>query len=465
MQTTMWLRFYWPIPFFQSDPTKAACAIIDPTKINPVARKCIAEGLLPNSPTGVLNSQSAAQDNRKELTMRFDFNLTKNDQLSVTLGGFRNPSLVPFDRNASGAPGFGSINQVNNYFGNFTYGRKFSPNAWNEFRVTVQRHNSLQADPQRSLPGPSALGFTNITPDLTTGPPVLLFDSSGLTVGFSPQGPTNVIRNAFVYSDTLSWTHGHHALKFGGGFSAYQANIDFAFFVDGAFDFVGTGGIGTGNDFADFLTGQPIDYQQGPRSPTNARTKFLFGLAEDEWRVNKKLTLTLGLRYEYSTPKLDTHGDTFNVIPGLHSTVFPNAPSGLVFPGDTGAPRGVNFPDKNNWAPRIGFAWDPAGTAKTSIRGGFGVFYDILKAEDNLQDNGQPPFFASAFLNFNPLLGNPTADLPNLADPYNSASPVAPNPFPSKPVDHNIDFAEAGILPFGNTGIFLDEPHLRTPYT
>ncbi len=114
---------------------------------------------------------------------------------------------------------------------------------------------------------------------------------------------------------------------------------------------------------------------------------------QDEWHVSRRFTLTLGLRYEYSQPKLDTQGRSFSIIPGQQSTVFSDAPVGMVFPGDKGAPVGTNFPDKNNWGPRFGFAWDPKGDGKTSIRGGFGMFYDVLKGEDNLQFNGQPPFF------------------------------------------------------------------------
>jgi outer membrane receptor protein involved in Fe transport len=449
-------------PYFQSNSAAAACAIMDPTKINSVAQKYIAAGLIPSSASGILNSQSAGTDNRKELTIRVDFNMTQKDRLSATVGGSRNPTLVPFP--LSGAPGFASIDGANNYFTNLAYTRTFSPNVLNEFRFTTQRNNILQDQPANSAPGPADLGFTNITPDQTTGPPILFFDSTGLNVGFSPQGPTHEIQNAFIYSDVLSWTHGRHTFKFGGGYSAYQSNIIYDFYVDGAFDFVGDGGIGTGNDFADFLTGQPIDYFQAPKAATNARTKYSYGFAQDEWRVNKGLTLTLGVRYEYSTPKLDTHGYTFDLIPGQQSTVFPNAPLGLVFPGDKGAPRGVNFPDKNNWAPRLGFAWSPKSDGKTSVRGGFGIFYDILKAEDNLQDNGQPPFFSSAFLFYDPLSGNPTSEPQNLADPFSTADNSIPNPFPSKPVDHNIDFNAAGFLPFGATAIYLDDPHLRTPY-
>jgi outer membrane receptor protein involved in Fe transport len=453
-------------PFFQGNGAAAACGIIDPTKINGVAQKYIAAGLITADPTGLLNFQAGNTDNNNQLTMKFDFNISQKDRLSVTLGGFRNPQLNGVGATGIGfniTPGYPLTNIFHDYFSSFAYTRTFSSNVLNEFRVTVQRSNTLQAKPARTIPTHSALGETGITPDLELGGAALAFDDQATYFGFSIQGPSTLISNTFAYSDTLSWTRGRHNWKFGGSFSAYQFNTAFDFIGNGLFDFVGAGGIGSGNDFADFLLGIPFDYFQSPNAPTNARTKFYSGFAQDEWRVNKKLTLTLGVRYEYSSPKLDTHGDTFNVIPGhAQSTVFPNAPSGLVFPGDTNAPRGVNFPDKNNWAPRFGFAWDPKGNSKTSIRGGFGMFYDILKAEDNFQDNGQPPFFAGAGLFFSPIPGNPSTDVPYLSQPFTSTG--ATNPFPSKPVDHNINFANAGLLPFGLTSIFLDDAHLKTPY-
>jgi hypothetical protein len=447
-------------PFFQSDPAKQACAIIDPTKINGVAQKYIGFGLIPTSPNGVANVAAPATNNDNELTMKFDFNLTQKDRLSVTLGGNRNPQLLPFE--GSGLLGYADTSRTYNYFSNFAYTRIFTPNILNEFRVTVQRQNTLQAKPAETLPTHVQVGEVGITPDIETGAAKLNFLDQGTLLGSSIQGPSTLISNTFAYNDVLSWTRGRHTWKFGGSITAYQFNTTFDFFGSGEFVFVGAGGIGSGNDFADFLLGIPIQFQQGPNAPTNARTKLYSGFAQDEWRVNKKLVLTLGVRYEYSTPKFDTHGVTFNVIPGLQSTVFPNAPSGLVFPGDKGAPRGVNFPDRNNWAPRIGFAWDPKGDSKTSVRGGFGVFYDILKAEDNFQDNGQPPFFAAGFAPFSPLAANPTTDVPYLAQPY--ASTGAVNPFPSKPVDHNVNFFNAGFTPFGSTSIFLDDPRLKTPY-
>lgn len=462
------IAFLQANPFFQPNATLRAQGVIDPTKINGVAQKYIAAGLIATSPNGTLNSQAGNTNNDNELTMKFDFNITQKDRLAVTLGGNRNPQVNGAGSTGIGgftqAPGYPLTNVYHNYFSNIAYTRTFSSNLLNEFRATVQRSYRLQAKPARTIPTHSALGETGITPDLELGGAALAFDDQPTYFGFGIQGPSTLIGNTFAYSDTLSWTRGRHNWKFGGSFSAYQFNTAFDFIGNGLFDFVGANGIGSGNDFADFLFGVPFDYFQSPNAPTNARTKYYSGFAQDEWRVNKKLVLTLGVRYEYSSPKLDTHGDTFNVIPGhAQSTVFPNAPSGLVFPGDKNAPRGVNFPDKNNWAPRFGFAWDPKGNSKTSIRGGFGMFYDILKAEDNFQDNGQPPFFAGAGLFFGPIPGNPSADVPYLSQPFVSAG--ATNPFPSKPVNHNINFATAGLLPFGLTSIFLDDPHLKTPYT
>ena len=444
-------------PYFQSDPNQAACAIIDPTKINPISAKYVALGLIPTNPNGVANYQGAHTDNNNELTTKFDFLFSEKDKLTATIGGFRNPQLNPFQ--FATVPGTPNLSQTNSYYTNAAYTRTFTSNLLNEFRVFLQRNNGLQDKPARKLPNAADLGI-GIVQDDPQGPPNLWFDN-GFLVGFSEQGPTNLVDTTFGFSDALTYVHGRHNWKFGAGASGYRNNTVYDYYVNGEFDFF-AGGAGTDNSLADFFLGIPSQYFQYPHAPSNIRSKSYYGFAQDEWRVSKRLTLDLGVRYEYNTPKLDTQGRSFSIIPGLQSTVFSGAPTGMVFPGDSGAPRGANFPDHTNWAPRIGFAWDPRGDAKTSIRGGFGLFYDILKGEDNLQFNGQPPFFSSVGLNF------PTFSETGASDYYTNPFGVAgvPDPFPSHTPPSNLDFNAAGFLPINSGGsVYFVDPHLRTPRT
>jgi hypothetical protein len=452
---------------FQSDPNKRACAIIDPTKFNAVSQKYNAAGLIPTGSAvdGSLNSQAPARFKYNQYSLRTDFDFTQKDRLSVTLGRQTQSQVRNYVQ--ADVNGFPNTYGRNTYFAGISYNRTFSNNMLNEFRFNTQRVNRLNGIPAAKLPGAAALGV-GITPDNpAAGPPIINFDT-GLSLGFSPNGPTLEIDNLFSYSDVLSWSRGHHNWKFGGGFANAQNNTVYDYYVAGYLNFQGLNGIGSGNSFADFLMGLPHDYFQSPAAPSNVRTKFSHAFAQDEWRVAKKLTLTLGVRYEYSSPKLDTKGRSFSLIPGLQSTVFTKAPVSLVFPGDPNTPKGTNFPDKTNFAPRIGFAWDPLGDGKTSIRTGFGMFYDVLKGEDSLQFNGQPPFFAISAFGF-ASSGGPEKSVclpPNdcLGAPF--AAVGVTNAFPSKPPDPNVDFGAAGFLPYNSGGsIFYVDPHLKTPYT
>ena len=465
-------------PYFQSDPSLAAQGIIDPTKIDPAAQKYIGLGLIPASSTGLVSSASPSKDNNNEFTAKIDLNFSSKDKVSVTLGGFRNPLLEPFPGNGANVTGYPDNSKTNNYFLNVSYTRSFSPTVLNEFRVTAQRHNTSFGVAAKQLPTPAELDF-GVVSDSPNGPPLMTFDN-GLAFGNPPQGPAFEIGNTFAYTDALTWVRGRNTWKFGAGFSAYQNNTTYDFYGNGNYSFVGPydqGGIGTGDSLADFLVGIPNNFFEGPNAKNNIRSKAVYAFVQDEWRVRKNLTLSLGLRYEYSTPKRDTQGRTFSIVPGDQSSRFPNAPLGIVFPGDHGAPRGVNFPDKDNFGPRFGFAWSPGSSTKTSIRGGVGIFYDVLKGEDNLQFNGAPPFYSEPFAVY-PCLqtvdpvtgncspgGNPYAGgAPYYGDPWGPAG-FPSNPFPSQPPTAATAFANGSSLPFGGVGIYFVDPHLHTPYT
>ncbi len=468
--------------YFASPNGNAAQAIIDPTKIDPVTQNYIKAGLVATSSTnqtvcnangictGLLSTSLEQTSNADELTTKFDFNLSAKDKISATIGANRTLFLNPFPY--ATVPGFPSRTTANYYFTNIGYTRIFSPTLLNEFHFVTHRSNYLQDSVIKQLPAGPSLGI-GITPDLNTGPSNISFDT-GYQFGPSEQGPTRFVENTFSWTDAVSWTRGKHNWKFGAGFSPYQENLVYDYYTNGEFDFYSlNSSTASGNPYADFLLGGASAYFQGPLAASNIRSKSTYVFGQDEWHVRKNLVLTLGLRYEYNTPKYDTEGRSFSVIPGLQSKRFPNAPLGLVSPGDRGAPTGVNFPDKKNFAPRFGFAWDPTGKGKTSIRGGFGVFYDILKGEDNLQFNGEVPFYAEPGLFFNSVGPSQSGPTGYLSQPYQNAcnfdangnciSLGVPNPFPSKPPAANVNFAQ--FLPINSSGaVFVVDPHLRTPY-
>jgi len=445
-------------PYFQPDPARAAQGIIDPARFDPVAKAYIAAGIFPYNATGTFNSVASARNNFDQYDGKFDFVLSSKDHMAVSLARNDNPSTSPFGGTFSTTP-FPVSNSLKAYLANIDETHAFTPQVLNDFRAVAQRLVTSQAVPLTTLPTPAQLGV-GITPDQATGPTTLTFDDSGAQYGFSVQGPTTLTNNTFSYTDDLSWVKGRHNFKFGAYFSPYQNNTIYDFYVDGNFEFVGLGGSGSG--FAQFLTGSPSIYTQFGAAPSNIRSKATAGYAQDEWHALPHLTLTYGVRYEFATPKSDTQGRSFSLVPGAQSTRFVNASRGLLFPGDAGAPTGANFPVRTNAAPRLGIAYDVGGRGTTVVRAGAGLFYDILKGEDNLQFNGQAPFFGYTYLEFKQPKGA-TAPLGIFEDPYAATGTV--NTFPSKPPTKTIDFGASGFLPFGGGGVYFVDPNLRTPYT
>lgn len=455
------VNFLQANPYFQGNSSLASQAIIDPAKINPIAQNYIAAGLVPSSSSGVLYPQGSATDNRDEYTGKIDFYASQTDRISGTFGWANDATLAPFTPGGSNVPGYPGLSNQKQRSLNIAYTKTISPTLINEARATVQRFLQDENYPGSKLPTSISLG-TQINSDYNFGPAILVF-ASGMTTGFNVNGPTEFHDTSYSYSDTITWIKGHHTMKGGFTFNAAQNNSYYSYGTNGSFFFDGPAGIGSSNDLADFLFGLPDFYDQYPKALTNIRTKGYWGFFQDEWKVTPRLLLTIGMRYEYTTPLTDTAGRTYTYQQGLQSQRFVDAPLGLVVGGDPGAPTGEFRPDKNNFAPRFGFAWDPFGDGRTSIRGGFGVFFDTIRGFSITWANGTPPWYPSANIFFNPVASIGSA-VPYMSDPYGSTG--SPDPFPTIPTQNipkTLNFAALGYLPFGNSAVMTD-PNLRNPY-
>jgi hypothetical protein len=297
--------------------------------------------------------------------------------------------------------------------------------------------------------------------------------------GFLPQ-----VGNSFQWSDNLTWVKNTHTFKFGLDIRRQRFDQYYYFDVNGEFSFNNTGPNsiipGDGDNYAEFLLGLSDTYTQGSGQREDVRGTSVYPFAQDSWKIKPNLTLNYGLRWELDTPPTDIAGHVETYRPGESSTIYPcgiigsanywqtnygitnptcantgTEPTGLVVPGDPGIPAGMTSTYYHAFAPRIGIAWSPGNSGKTSIRAGWGIFYNPIEELVMAQFGAEPPFGGSSSL-FDTFFNTPFI--------YQAGGSAAPNPFngiltPTKgqPVDYSLF---RPILLYGEF-----QPHLRTQYT
>ena len=349
----------------------------------------------------------------------------------------------------------------------------FSGTTLNEARFGYFRFNYASVNPVNPI-NPTSYGFTGISPQLPNYASIPVINLTGyFTLGFSEFGPQPRLENTYQVIDNFSHIAGRHTLKFGFTMARYQVYNPFDEFLSGEYTFGGTGAFSTGDPGADFLLGQPDSYVQANGAIIDARSREYYFYGQDELKVRPNLTITFGAGWDIETPYLNLYydGKAVNAFrAGQQSTVFPNAPTGVLWPGDAGinSAGGVNTP-WHDLAPRLGFAWSPGGSKSWSIHAGIGIYYNRTEEELALQNLSTPPFSLLSF-GVGGIGGSPS-----LAAPYQGWCPgatagAAPtpcsttNPFPYTPkFGSAVQFTPAdGLYPLAISTL---SPHFGVPYS
>jgi hypothetical protein len=355
-------------------------------RLDPAAVRLI-EDFVPRANSGANRyiASPDSEDNRDQFGIRMDYQL--NDKHSVLGRYFRTEteSIAPPTTRPIGNTAVATLQDV---MLSDTY--IFSSNTINVARFA---YNRIGANPQVTS------GLRNS--DYGISVPHNVAAATGLaniTInGFFPLGDAQQpfvdrLNEVFQFTDDFSWIKGRHAMKFGFDVRKEHMVIAFVNRPNGDFTF---DGVHTGNAAADFLLGLPGQFRRTTANAIQDGTGWLYALyAQDEFRPWTNVTLNYGLRYELPIPFEDKNGALNAFRPGQQSQRFPNAPTGLVYPGDSGVPDGTYATDKNNFAPRVGLVWDPTGTGRSSLRAAWGIFYDVLAGQGDFFQNGvlAPPF-------------------------------------------------------------------------
>jgi hypothetical protein len=490
------------IPWSEVFPT----GVIPSQCQDPVAANLMQQFVPANSVTVPVST-----DNEDQFTVRFDHKI--NDRQNFTFYYYFNDlrQLAPFDQfEQAGAnvPGFGNFNNNRFQQWNFTHTWTINNALVNEAHFTYMREGQLGfLKPQStnavtsSCTGAAAsfcftgtsdsstitsnfgtasnLGITPGLPSNLTGVPFVNI-GGGASFGNNFEGFLPQVGNSFQWSDNLTWVKGTHTFKFGADVRRQRFDQYYYFDVNGEFGFsnIGPNAIFPGDDdnYAEFLLGLADSYVQGSGQREDVRGTSVYPFAQDSWKIKPNLTLNYGLRWELDTPPTDISGHVETFRPGQNSTIYPCQlsalgeselgttnpsctaagvqPTGLVVPGDPGVPAGMTSTYYHAFAPRIGIAWSPGNSGKTSIRAGWGLFYNPIEELVMAQFGAEPPFGGSSALSdvfFNtPFVNQLDFTSPN---PFNGIL----TPTPGQPVDFSLF---RPILLYGEF-----QPHLKTQYT
>jgi len=431
--------------------------IIPADRINPVGQAYLNAFPLPNCGPAIDPNCGDVQRNFRitrnqiqtfdDFDVRVDWNIRTNDTLFGRFS-YGDDKQTTSSRLPALPAGFGSGNQIN-HPRSFVLGQThvFSPAVINEFRFGFVRTRFGFEPPFQNEPISANLGIPGANPTPLLGGGALIGGFNNQLEYTGDFGPYIVPQNTFQYSDALSWNRGAHTLRFGASIIRRQVNLFRPNRGKGFFFLFGDGGgqSPTRHEVADLLAGFVERYDIGPPFGMVGTRNWENGFyVQDDWRVNRRLTLNLGLRYDLYTWPVEVQNRQAN---------FDVASGRIILATDDN--RSFMETDKNNFAPRIGFAFDMFGTGQSVLRGGYGVFYFVDRGGIDNQLAQNPPF--SGFSSFNYTNGF-RITLSGQAPLNSNDSRLATLPLPTGDVN-NVDLNNPT-----NVTVFSADPDNRNSY-
>jgi hypothetical protein len=310
-----------------------------------------------------------------EYTSRIDYDLSQKQR--VTVRSFIDKFIQPAGDTPGNVLSVLNLNTWNQTFGEkMWYFNELAQHTWTVSPTTVNTASIFwtQQSAHNGTPVADKDG-KNMCWSRYIGVTEPVCYMEGATFGGANGGwtePSQEVRSTEGISDTMIKSIHSHTLSVGIDLQHQRAVEDAKNYPADAI--IGFGGGYTGNGEADWLLGYMSSFEQGAGELADIQGWQVNPYVNDEWRVWPGLTLTLGLRWDPDLAPVSVGGRGSAFVAGQQSSIFPNAPTGLVFPGDKGVDAALRSSSKKFFEPRIGFAWQPSRYPRTSVHGAFGLF-------------------------------------------------------------------------------------------